>query len=489
MKKIILILVFLLIGLSMHGYASENKTVVEGRYWNYLIEGMGGNTTSDNFRYAAKRFHFSGIRDFKGIAYNVFRDENEKEIAYLREENNKVYLYIGEEWNHIQGTVDITPGSFGYPSDDVTEVLLYDYSCTVGELFPCIGFDDRAGHFGIPFEGKVTAEGIISSGDYKYPYQDFMVKGSTEDNFIYGPFRNIEGIGNVRGLLPFPQFANLSSGLYWEKEYLMSVTDAEGNVIYKNNEIPNHSFLDTNLEWQYYEYYSSYKYNPLWRLYDYSLLPSDNPQYPYMWNYNNVREWQYVDDKGPEFQGESKPDSNEAYLREEDGVVYISLENYKVPKNFLVPYCEWNELHIYDPSTEEVPVYEPKPGEEVILYDFNAKVGDKYRTIIFGCLIVDATVTDVKQESYANLNLTEPIGEFSSSVKVVEILPDIKYILDHNVYGDGYKIRYAEKIGNISMGNFVSLQNELYPHRSDGSYYRCIINNIYKKNGLILYKG
>lgn len=486
MKRILLLVVLTILQVSIIKVKAENKTVVEGRYWNYLIEGMGGTTTSDNYRYVSKGYHFSGLQTFEGITYNVFRDENDKEIAYMREEDNKVYLYIGGEWQ--KGSVEITSDSYGYLSDNVTEVLIYDFSCQVGKSFPCIGFDDRAGHYGVPFEGKVTADGIISYGDYTYPYQDFMVSYQ-DNNFIYGPYRNIEGIGNVRGLLPFPQFANTTSGLYWEKEYLMSVTDADGNVIFKNTDLPDHSFLDTNLEWQYYESYGSFRENLFNRLHTYTLEPSDNSKYPFVWKYDNLREIEHDIDTNENFYREQNPDTAEAYLREEDGTVYLSLENYTVPENRVYPYREMKQLYLYDSETGEAQPYTPQPGDEVVLYDFNAKVGDRYRTLIFGCLIIDATVTGVKQEYYENLNPTKPIGEFSASVKVVEILPDIKNIDSYGIDRDECKIKYAEKIGNIYMGNFISLQSELYEHVSNGQFYCYVINNIHEKDGSILFKG
>ncbi|MBD5164668.1 hypothetical protein, partial [Helicobacter sp.] len=50
-------------------------------------------------------------------------------------------------------------------------------------------------------------------------------------------FKAIEGAGNVSGLLPYPQIANYSSGMFKSIFHLLRVTDADGGVLYENKEL------------------------------------------------------------------------------------------------------------------------------------------------------------------------------------------------------------------------------------------------------------
>lgn len=233
MKRILL---FALIGFaaSSPNLQAENQTVVEGRSWNYFISGSRGSTTSNSYCYLAKGYHFQGTTTLDGKEYNIFRDDKGKEIAYMREEERKVYLYTRQGDDTFQ---------LGYYVDtDRQEVMIYDFSCKEIDTFQSVGFDDMASHYGIPFEGKVVSTGEISYDGKDFFYQDINFSENKED--LKDSVCFIESLGSSLGLLPFPQFGNLTSGMTREYETLFSVTDADGTVIYMNTALSESEIRD-----------------------------------------------------------------------------------------------------------------------------------------------------------------------------------------------------------------------------------------------------
>ena len=481
MKKILLISLILISAMTLNMNA-ENKTVVEGRYWNYLVVGSPGYGSSEKICYISKNYHFKGTIQLDGKEYNIFRDENEKEIAYLREEDNKVFLHLDLE-GELQFYLEQIP-------EEKTEVMIYDFSCKLGDTFSCVGFDDMASHYGCEYEATVEAIGTLTYNDYKYTYQDFYV---TDKSFnTEQPYRNIEGLGNVTGLLPFPQFANWSSGSTKISECLYSVTDVEGNIIYKDTQLANKldGNIPTNLSWQYYVEYGYIHLNEKnnLRLENYSIVPSDELKYPYVWKAEGYSQFEQKDWEDPwHYIGSAQVNEPQAYLREEDGKVYVSLESFKIPEGELYGWylCE-RELSYFNPGTQDIEPYTAKPGEEVVLYDYVANVGDRYRTIIFGSIICDVTVTKVTETDEQSTN-----EYISNGMRVVEVLPDyaLSLIGTEGVDLEPYTIKYAQGIGNIFMGNYLYLLTEPYVLPDDGYDASYVINNIYTDDGAVYYKG
>ncbi|MDE6026889.1 MAG: hypothetical protein K2G23_02320 [Muribaculaceae bacterium] len=477
MKKLLL-LSLMAVAASATQASVENRTVVEGRTWNYLITGVHGKTTADNHRYMSKGFHFKGTAIIEGTEYSIFRDEADKEIAYMREEDHKVYLYCGDRL-----TLD-----YKVEAEGKTEVMLYDFSAVEGDTFPCVGFDDTASHFGIEYEAKVEGTGTIDYEGNKFGYQDIYVTDPTcnEDR----PYRFIEGLGCTDGLLPFPQFANWTSGMTQESEALFSVTDADGKLIYKNTALAASltGYIPTDLDWQYYVSYGSMMVSNWEAISSFTIKNSDNPTYPYAWVNKNYKKWQQNTKTGEyEYVGETEVNETAAYLREEDGKVYLSLDPYQVPQGQPYPWFMFGygaELSTYTYGDYEPMPYTPQPGEEVILYDFTVKVGDRYRTITTGSIICDVTV----------IKVTESDETIPGEGKVIEALPDYtKFWFEHWREGEDipseFIIKYSSTIGNLHYGNYVCLMAQPLDRLSDGSDADYVINNIYNKKGDLVYKG
>ncbi|MDE5807972.1 MAG: hypothetical protein K2H76_07620 [Muribaculaceae bacterium] len=478
MKKLLLISLMVVAASGMHAEA-ENRTVVEGRTWNYLITGERGKTTYDNHLYMSKGFHFKGTTVIEGTEYSIFRDEADREIAYMREEDSKVYLYCGDSAD-LDYTVE---------AEGKTEVLIYDFSAGKGSTFPCVGFDDTASHYGIVYEAKVEGTGTIDYEGNKFSYQDLYVSDPTFNE--KNPYRFIGGLGCTNGLLPFPQFANWTSGMTKEREALFSVTDADGEIIYKNTALAASlaGYIPTDLDWQYYAE-SGRIGVPGWRaLLNYTIDKTESLKYPYGWKYLSYEEWEQPNINEPiEYLGEKEVNEIQAYLREEDGKVYISLDSYKIPSNGgYYWYMGQPLLSSYKWGDIEFEPYVPHPGEEAVLYDYTVKEGDRYRALIYGSVICDVTVTKVTEIDSLD-------GSPSIYGKVIEVLPDyIDFMMTENPSIESrledFTLKYTSGIGNIGVGNYVFLGSEAIDRLSNGSYGDYSINNIYFKDGRLLYKG
>ena len=227
MKKIVflMILIFLVGDLQ----SAENRTVVEGRVWDYYEH---GNNYGEPYDFLREGYHFDGTHEFNGIEYNVFRNSDSSPVAYMREEDNKVFLYCGDG---IEGDVPYPMNPEMGDSTTENEILLYNFNLKKGDKSIYPGFDDMCDHTYFFFDVEIVSTGEMDYKSNNFSYQDFYVKGNyyNEDK----PYRNIEGLGNIQGLLPFPQFANVSSGLTKRWESLLRVSDSDGNIIYENEEL------------------------------------------------------------------------------------------------------------------------------------------------------------------------------------------------------------------------------------------------------------
>ena len=251
--------------------------------------------------------------------------------------------------------------------------------------------------------------------------------------------------------------------------------------------------IPTDLKWQYLEVYSKirgYGHVSNGRLKDYSIKPRDNQKYPYAWVCGGDSQW-YLEGSSPfygswEYVGEKQLDETQAYLREEDGKVYISLKSLNIPKG--QPYYWYEgqkELSIYNEKTDWFDPYTPAEDEEVVLYDYTAKVGDRYRTLILGSVICDVTVVRIIDSDQLPEELNIPGG-----VEVIEVLSDYwsrDPLKDVEEIGNGYiynSIKYTRGIGNIGTGDYLFLSTLTPKYElDDGSLGRYCLNELVDKDG------
>ena len=129
MKKITIFFVLLFLFIGMHAQDDYRPFVVEGKSWNYVLhitscEDRGNQETGHDFVYIEEPDEYAscivrGDTLIEGVTYKKVmfeRDDWKSLFACIREEEKKVY--IRHCW-----------------ADDSRDVLLYDFSLKVGDLF------------------------------------------------------------------------------------------------------------------------------------------------------------------------------------------------------------------------------------------------------------------------------------------------------------------------------------------------------------------
>ncbi|MDE6410192.1 MAG: hypothetical protein K2K81_08135 [Muribaculaceae bacterium] len=223
MKKILLISLILISAMTLNLHA-ENKTVVEGRYWNYAY-------VSNYERIELTRFHFKDKVRFNGKEYSIFRDKDDIEVAYLREENSQVFLYCGE---NTPTRLDINPSTAIV--DD--EIIVYDFNISENESFQATAFYGSSLYGGtIPqyakiLECNVTSVGFINNNN-DFKQIDFKISEEKDLSSVYAIHYFIEGVGCTEGFLPFPCIDFLKTTSFRDMPVSIStVEDEQGNIIF-----------------------------------------------------------------------------------------------------------------------------------------------------------------------------------------------------------------------------------------------------------------
>ena len=142
--------------------------------WNYeIVRYMYGAPYEESTEAAG--FHFDGRMEDAGNDYDVFVDGAGRKVAGLRSEDGKVYLNTSQLTDMY---------SFDIHGTDEPEVLLYDFTCGVGDRFMTVGFDDRA-----------TWHGRVMDGPYHFPEKliPLMIANALNDRAlpVYGKGENV----------------------------------------------------------------------------------------------------------------------------------------------------------------------------------------------------------------------------------------------------------------------------------------------------------
>ncbi|MBD5387422.1 hypothetical protein HDR70_06020 [bacterium] len=206
---------------------AQNKTVVEGRYWNYgIVEWRGTTFTKKTF----PRFHFQGTIELNGKQYSIFRDKDDIEAAYMRENDNQVFLYCGSE----------SPTEIVIDNDSVIvndEIMIYDFNLTDNVVFPAISFGGNPYYNNTFLQyGEIMDCHVIKTGtsinDNQIRQLDFKISTEMDLMSEYAIHYFIEGIGCTEGFLPFPHISFLCSCIRTDYIYLIDVEDEQGNIIF-----------------------------------------------------------------------------------------------------------------------------------------------------------------------------------------------------------------------------------------------------------------
>lgn len=172
--------------------AQYGSTVREDRIWNYqIIRLIGGPDKNIHSGY-----HFEGIKRVNEKDYAIFRDADNKEMAYMREEDGKIFLYVGEDMQTSVKEELRNPDS----RDVHGEFLLYDFSAHENQKYNSVGFSYSDWDLGYLIECAVTSVSKVENSGFDYICQDIEYHTNYSQQF-----QVIEGIGASAGALPFPQ--------------------------------------------------------------------------------------------------------------------------------------------------------------------------------------------------------------------------------------------------------------------------------------------
>ncbi|MDE7414657.1 MAG: hypothetical protein K2N05_12830 [Muribaculaceae bacterium] len=242
------------------------------------------------------------------------------------------------------------------------------------------------------------------------------------------------------------------------------------------------TIMAPDLVWEYYDFYTpGYTYDRV--ILERYNLANDSPgeEGDFIWKNVSNREWiRYRSNGGYwEYNGEPQLSYPAPKIKEEDGKVWIIITPEYAKIHGLYEYVISNDTY----KRKEVELKEDLP---VILYDFEAKVGDRYPTIILGNLLTTANVveTSFRDDILDGVKQVRILTDFTMQYFDIKWEPDSEWLDELNHFTVGY----VEKIGNITSGTFTDL-NPYYDDNTGLKEYAVYINNIYDSEGNIVYKG
>lgn len=250
------------------------------------------------------------------------------------------------------------------------------------------------------------------------------------------------------------------------------------------------SNLDTGLKWEYYdEYYSFIEGIRRYNLLSYSLTRDKDTQSEFQWRQDSNLEYQRFSGKLT-FMGEMET-APPLEIREEGNKIYLIITPeyaeseglYEVDENAV-------ETRMEKPGFEngyypEIPCREIKIEEDmpVLLYDFDAEVGDSYTTLLYGSLLntVHVVSTSFREDILGGVKEVMILADYTIRHFHLNYDPDAEW-------KGGFTLSYLEKIGNITDGTFTVL-NPYWYDAAAMTFFETVINNVYDSEGNIVYKG
>ncbi len=343
--KAIRLLVMLTVAVlsSVSGYAYE-PLVQEGLVWNTSHEEHEDNGKPYK---VIDSWYFDAPVEMYGKTYHSFKHKDHI-FGYMRQEGDKVYLLVDGEnisdigyYNENDDWVELSTGD---------EVLIYDFGAKVGDKYMTVSMDGYGSFYANPEMIEVyvvKADTVIVNGherkrQYLSPFVDWP-----ETQHIA-----VEGVGINIGAVHLPQYILLPSlDPNIDVFHLDSMTDADGNVLFTRADFNTPTLTREPLV----------REGVTWNHTEASIYPG---------SYDSFDSYSFYFDSPVELYGkmyhplkDRRSESGEvfAYMRQEGNKVYILIDGESVI-----------------PPFETMSGEEFAAGDELLLYDFDAKTGDEY---------------------------------------------------------------------------------------------------------------
>ena len=325
---------------SVSGYAYE-PLVQEGIVWNTSHEEREYNSSPYT---VIDSWYFDAPVKMYGRAYHPFKHKDHI-FGYMRQEGDKVYLLVDGE--NISDIGYYNENRDWYELSTGDEVLVYDFSAKEGDKYLTVSMDGYGSFYANPEMIEVyvvKADTVIVNGherkrQYLSPFVDWP-----ETQHIA-----VEGVGINIGAVHLPQYGLLPSLDPSIRVYHFdSMTDAEGNVLFTGADfitptLTREPLVREGVTWNHAVSHinaSVYDTSEFYSLYFDSPVEMYGKTYHPLKNHNSETDVY-------------------AYMRQEGNKVYLLVDGG------------------YTQSLEgDGVMYEV--GEEVLLYDFDAKEGDEY---------------------------------------------------------------------------------------------------------------
>ncbi len=397
---------------SVSGYAYE-PLVQEGLIWNKTIyEYVHGGP---DVQYHISQ-HFGSPVELYGREYYPVM-QGDYVCCYMRQDGEKVYLLVDGEnisnigyYNENDGWVELSNGD---------DILIYDFGAKPGEKYMTATLDGSGGPVVCPVMQNVTIADVdtVFVNGHERKRQRLSLWDDTEhvSNYIM-----VEGVGINTGYVYMPEFLIPTGGHYVDVAVFDDMVDAEGNVLFTGADFNTPTLTREPLV----------REGVTWNHTEASIYPG---------SYNSFDSYSFYFDSPVELYGkmyhplkDRRSENGEvyAYMRQEGNKVYILIDGESVIPPF---------------DTDSGVEY--AAGDELLLYDFDAKVGDEYwspsvsdsMTMPYIEVLTPVTVTNVDTILVNGVLrkrlMTKTLGGGSPEINIVEGIGPSRGYMHIPLYG------------------------------------------------------
>lgn len=407
--------------------------------------------------YEIDNYRFDGSCVKNGKTYMILLNEGNEyiegnqQVALMRQEGGKVYLCVDEKvkeyLNYFDSGIDLFWNEEGkelwtkYSKDFEEEILIYDFDAKPGDKYisfsvPMIISGNWDGAILGPLEIEVLDCYTINVNGTDYRCQ--AVRNNLD---LYDEYIIVEGIGCNIGTLFSPMLIYPRTTGYTDTDPIMyRVSDTSGNTLFEYKDfVTDHVGIPWLRRWEY--IFADKDGNRV----NMTLYHTTNGGLtPDCLKYNEIK-WSYtIDEQTGELMYNNDKSVSSEYM---EGFKNVTSKDGK----------------LYMTITDEMREYLQYDGDaQVMLYDFNAKPGDKYNTF--------------KMEQILGENPFNPTFE---EVNVLET----GYIEVEHENCRIHKISYGGREDSIIEG-FGSVETGLLPYSnvydpSNGSYSGFRLNRVF----------
>ena len=319
--------------------------VQEGKTWSHKVSVNNGHGEMSS---TYMTMYFGSPKEMFGKTYFPVRCTGKDfDFAYIRQEGSKVYILV-------DGTLH---KSFSYAGDDGVlefatgdEVLAYDFDAEPGDTYLSVSMGDMLppGYINKWLE-KVTVDKtdtVVVNGIERK--RQFVHTSTLPDS----EYTIIEGVGCDKGLFYVPEYGPLSIGGSGSTIVNISeMTDAEGNELFTKADFDAPAYrplVQEGLVWN-----TSHEEH------------EDNGR-----PFKVINSWYFdapVEMYGRTYHPFKQDDQIFGYMRQDGDKVYLLVDGDNI-----------SDIWYYNENRDR---FELSTGDEVLIYDFGAKAGDKYMTV------------------------------------------------------------------------------------------------------------